>query len=304
MDKVCSMAEAIAEFVKDGDTVYLAGFTHLIPFAAGHEIIRQGRRHLTLCRATPDLIYDQMIAAGCADKLVFGWAGNPGVSPLKSFRRAVEQGIPHRIELEEYSHFGIVAALNAAAMNLPFMPLRSLHGTDIERVNPRIKQIASPYDPEDRVSLVPPLHLDVAIIHVQRADREGNGQIWGIIGEQKEAAFAAKHVILSTEELVDTDVIRRDPNRTVIPGFIVSAVVHEPWGAHPSYAQGYYDRDREFYLEWSEISSTHERTLEYLERWVYGVKDRREYMELLGEETRQRLAVKPMYSSAVNYGAY
>ena len=246
------MHDAVAELVRDGDTVAIEGFTHLICFAAGHEIIRQGRRDLTLCRLTPDLVYDQMVAAGVARKLVFSWLGNPGVGSLHAIRRATEGASPS-LELEEYSHFGMVARYTAGAMNLPFFPLRSYTDTDLPIANPLIRPIDSPYG-DEQIYAVPPLKPDVTIVHAQRADASGNTQVWGLPGCQKEAAFAAGRVIVVVEELVDESVIRADPNRTIIPGLIVDAVVVEPMGAHPSYAQGYYDRDNAFYLEWERIS--------------------------------------------------
>src|SRR5437588_9301953 len=219
VSKVVSMRDAVARFVHDGDTVVIEGFTHLISFAAGHEIIRQRRRELTLCRLTPDLIYDQMIAAGCARKLVFSWAGNPGVGSLHAFRRAVEGG---KLEIEEYSHFGMVARFAAGAARLPFWALRDYAGTDLPRVNPRIRHVTCPYTGE-ALATVPALNPDVSIIHAQRADAQGNTQIWALLGVQKEAAFASAHVIVVVEELVDEAVIRADPNRTVIPALIVDA---------------------------------------------------------------------------------
>src|SRR5688572_28680886 len=248
-EKVLSMQEAIATHVDDHCSVAIEGFTGSICFAAGHEIIRQRRRNLTLIRMTPDLIYDQMIAAGVASKLIFSYLGNPGVGSLHCIRRAVEQGIPHHLELEEYSHYGMVGRYMAGAMRMPFLPLRSYTGSDMPSVNPDIRWVESPYDGE-RIAVVPPLNPDVAIIHAQRADVEGNTQLWGLLGCQKETAFAARKVIIVVEEIVDESIIRADPNRTMIPGLIVDAVVHEPYGAHPSYVQGYYDRDNEFYLMW------------------------------------------------------
>src|SRR5881397_671125 len=252
VSKVVPMRQAVAAHVRDGNTVVIEGFTHLISFAAGHEIIRQRRRDLTLCRLTPDLIYDQMIAAGCAKNLVFSWAGNPGVGSLHAFRRAVEGGA---LEIEEYSHFGMVARFAAGAARLPFWTLRDYAGTDLPRANPRIKSVTCPYTGEV-LATVPALNPDVTIVHAQRADREGNTQIWGLLGVQKEAAFASEWVSVVVEELVDESVSRAGANRTLIPGFIVSAVVVEPWGAHPSYAQGYYDRDNEFYIGWDTISNS------------------------------------------------
>src|ERR687897_3400098 len=252
--KVASMADAIRDIVRDGDTVAIEGFTHLISFAAGHEIIRQKKRDLTLARLTPDLIYDQMIAGGVASKLVFSWLGNPGVGGLGAIRRRIEGELPdERLEIEEYSHFGMVARYTAGAMNLPFFPLRSYFETDLPAANPLIRPIQSPYG-DGTVYAVPPLKPDVAIVHAQRASAGGDSQVWGLLGCQKEAAFAADRGIIVVEELVDEAVIRADPNRTIIPGLIVDAVVVEPFGAHPSYAQGYYDRDNRFYLDWEAIS--------------------------------------------------
>lgn len=300
MSKVCSLSEAIARYVKDGDLIYAAGFTHLIPFAAGHEIIRQERKDLILARATPDLIYDQMVAAGCARKVIFSYMGNPGVGSLRIVRAEIEAG---NLEWEEYSHFGMISRLQAGATGLPFMPMKPTAAGDLEKANPLYRQVIDPYSGEP-VVVVPSLKPDVAIVHVQRCDAEGNSQIWGIIGEQKEAAFAADKVIITTEEIVDENVIRSDPNRTLIPGFIVDAVCHVPYCAHPSYTQGYYDRDNAFYLQWDEISKNKESVKNYLAEWVYGVRDRQEYWEKLGQEVHARLQVKPRLSEVVNYGSY
>jgi glutaconate CoA-transferase subunit A len=300
MTKLIPLSEAVSQFVHDGDTVYAAGFTHLIPFAAGHEIIRQRRRDLTLARATPDLIYDQMVAAGCARKVIFSYMGNPGVGSLRIVRTELEAG---RLEWEEYSHFGMISRLQAGAAGLPFMPMNQTGAVDLERVNPLIKRVTDPYSGRE-VILVPALNPDVAIVHVQRSDKDGNAHLWGIVGEQKEVAFASKHVILTAEEIVDEAVIRSDPNRTLIPGFIVSVVCHVPGAAHPSYAQGYYDRDNDFYLKWDKISENAETVKAYLDEWVYGVKDRLEYWQRLGTETHERLKVKARYSDKINYGSY
>ena len=298
--KVMSMRDAVARFVRDSDIVVIEGFTHLICFAAGHEIIRQGRRDLTLCRLTPDLIYDQMIAAGCARKLVFSWAGNPGVGSLHAFRRAVEGKQAPLLELEEYSHFGMVARFSAGAARLPFWPLRDYMGTDLPRVNPRIQSVTCPYTGE-RLATVPALNPDVTIIHAQRADADGNTQIWGLVGVQKEAAFASARVIVVVEQLVDETVIRSDPNRTAIPGMIVDAVVVEPWGAHPSYAQGYYDRDNDFYLAWEAISRDPGAIERYLGEFVRGVPDRATYLAKQ-PGLAARLTAQPHLAGAVNYG--
>ena len=300
MSKVIPLAEAVRQYVRDGDVVYAAGFTHLIPFAAGHEIIRQRKRDLTLARATPDLIYDQMVAGGCARKVIFSYMGNPGVGSLRIVRAEIEAG---RLEWEEYSHFGMISRLQAGATGLPFMPMNPTAAGDLERINPNYRTVKDPYNGGE-VVVVPALKPDVAIVHVQRADADGNAHIWGIIGEQKEAAFAAERVILTTEEIVDETIIRSDPNRTLIPGFIVDAVCLVPYCAHPSYTQGYYDRDNSFYLKWDEISSNRDASLSYLDEWVYGVKDRAEYWEKLGSEVHLRLKIGSRPSVTVDYGKY
>ena len=298
-NKVLSMKEAVAAFVQDGDTVVIEGFTHLIGFAAGHEIIRQGRKNLTLARLTPDLIYDQMIAAGVAKKLIFSWAGNPGVGSLHAFRRAVEAK-PPTLEIEEYSHFGMVGRLSAGAANLPFWPLRNYEGTDIPKANPRIKTVNCPYTGE-KLATVPALRPDVTIVHAPRADAGGNTQVWGLMGVQKEAAFASRRVIVVVEELVKESIIRSDPNRTLIPGLQVDAVVLEPWGAHPSYAQGYYDRDNDFYAAWDKVAREETSLKKYLDEFVYGVKSRAEYMKK-HPGLAERLAAKPRICAGVDYG--
>jgi glutaconate CoA-transferase, subunit A len=300
MSKLCSLKDAVKQYVKDGDTVYCAGFTHLIPFSAGHEIIRQGRRNLTLARATPDLIYDQMVAAGIAKKLIFSYIGNPGVGSLRIVRNELEAG---RLEWEEYSHFGMISRLQAGAAGLPFIPMNQTAATDLERNNSNIRRVNDPYTGREVIT-VPPLTPDVGIIHVQRADKNGNAHIWGIIGEQKEVAFASKNVIITAEEIVDEDVIRSDPNRTLIPELIVKAVCLVPHCAHPSYTQGYYDRDNQFYLNWDKISEDPAAVTKWLDEWVYGVENTEEYWRKLGAETHERLKVKPKLAAPVNYGDY
>jgi glutaconate CoA-transferase subunit A len=255
-----------------------------------------------LARLTPDVIYDQMIAAGVARKLVFSWLGNPGVGGLHAIRRVTEGAEP-ALELEEYSHFGMVARYTAGAANLPFFPLRSYFETDLPRANPLIRPIESPYG-DGVVYAVPPLKPDVTIVHAQRASAGGDTQVWGLLGCQKEAAFAADRVIVVVEEVVDEAVIRADPNRTIIPGLVVDAVVVEPWGAHPSYVQGAYDRDNRFYLDWDPISRSVESTDAWLREWVHGVSGRAEYVAKLGEERLASLRPEPAPSGVVDYGAY
>jgi len=300
-NKVMTMKEAIKTCVNDGDTIVIEGFTHLICFAAGHEIIRQNIKDLVACRLTPDLIYDQMIAAGCVRKVVFSWAGNPGVGPLYGLRRAVEKGIPRQVELEEYTHFGMVARFMAGASKLPFMHLNSFSGSSLPQKNEKIKNVVCPYTGQV-FATVPALNPDVAIIHVQRVDEDGNAQIWGLMGVQREAAFASKKVIIVAEELVDRSVIRSDPNRTLIPGMKVNAVVIEPFGAHPSYAQGYYDRDNQFYVDWYAISKDQKNMERYMEEWIHGVSGRKEYIKKLGDRIVNRLRADKRLAAPVNYG--
>jgi len=298
--KVVSLREAVAANVHDGDTLAIEGFTHLISFAAAHEVIRQGRRDLTLVRLTPDLVYDQMVAAGCASKLVFSWLGNPGVGSLHAIRRAIEAG---RLEIEEYSHHGMVARYAAGASRLPFFPLRSYDGSDLAAANPLIRRVVSPYDGEE-IAVVPPLNPDVTIIHAQRADGDGNVQAWGIAGVQREAAMAAGRVIAVVEELVESSVIRDDPDRTMLPGTVVDAVCVEPLGAHPSYAQGYYDRDNGFYRDWDAISREPARLEAWLDEWVRGLDGRAAYVARLGPEAVDRLRPDRRPSGTVDYGSY
>ena len=301
--KLITMRDAVARYVTDGCTLAIEGFTAFICFAAAHEIIRQRKHDLVLCRLTPDLIYDQMIAAGVARKLIFSYLGNPGVGSLHAIRRAVELGVPRPLEIEEYSHFGMVGRYMAGAADLPFFPLRSYVGSDMPAANDLIRFVDSPYG-DGPIAVVPPLKPDVAFVHAQRADAHGNTQLWGLLGTQKEVAFAADKVIVVVEEVVDEEVIRRDPNRTLIPGLIVDAVVHEPYGAHPSYVQGYYDRDNDFYLKWDEWSRDQATTEAWLEEWVYALPDRAAYLEKLGRATLDRLAPGSLPADPINYGRY
>jgi glutaconate CoA-transferase subunit A len=302
-DKRASMHDAVQALVRDGDTVAIEGFTHLICFAAGHEIIRQGKRDLTLARMTPDVVYDQMIGAGVAKKLIFSWLGNPGVGSLHAVRRRIEDHDPGPLEIEEYSHFGMVCRYVAGASNLPFFPIRSYYESDIPNVNPKIVPMRSPYG-DDEVYAVPPLRPDVTIVHAQRATKDGDAQIWGLLGCQKEAAFAAERVILVCEEIVDESVVRKDPNRTVIPGLIVDAVVEEPFACHPSFTQGYYDRDNAFYLAWDAIAREPETLDAWLKEWVYDLGSHTEYVEKWGSSHWASLRPEPALSGEVDYGRY
>jgi glutaconate CoA-transferase subunit A len=268
MAQILTLSDAIDELVEDGQVVALEGFTHLIPHAAGHEIIRQGRRELTLVRMTPDMVYDQLIGMGCARKLVFSWGGNPGVGSLHRFRDAVENAWPAPLEIEEHSHAGMAAAYAAGASGLPFGVLRGYRGTDLA-ARTRVETIVCPFTGE-QLSAVPAIRPDVGIVHAQQADRAGNVQLWGIPGVQKETVLASKRSLVTVEEIVDE--LEPRPGAVVIPTWAVTAVAAAPRGAHPSYAQGYYDRDNAFYLAWDEISRDRERFAEWMQEHVLGAE--------------------------------
>jgi glutaconate CoA-transferase subunit A len=258
---IVSLHDAVAELVHDGDTVALEGFTHLIPVSAGHEIIRQGRRDLTLVRLTPDIVYDQLVGAGCAKRLVFSWGGNPGVGSLHRFRDAIQNGWPRPLEIEEHSHAGLANRYVAAASGLPFAVMRGYRGTDLVEHTANIKPIECPFTGE-QLTAVPALDLDVAIIHAQRADIDGNVQMWGLTGVQKEAVLGARRSLVTVEEVVDE--LEPVPDGVVLPEWTVTRVAEVPHGAHPSYAHGYYDRDNAYYREWDAIS----RERETFEQWL------------------------------------
>ena len=266
MAKFLDLATAVAEMVHDGDVLALEGFTHLIPFAAGHEIIRQKRRDLTLVRMTPDLIYDQMIGMGCASKLVFSWGGNPGVGSTHRIRDAVENQWPRPLALEEHSHAAMANAYEAGAANLPFAMLRGYIGVDLPKVNPQIRKITCPYTGEE-LATVPAIRPDVGIVHALRADREGNVLLEGITGCQKEVVLASKRTIVTVEEIVD-ELRAPSPNSVILPSWTVGAVVAVPGGAHPSYAHGYYKRDNSFYIAWDKISRERDSFLAWMEENV------------------------------------
>jgi len=262
MARISSLSEAIAAAVRDGDTVALEGFTHLIPHAAGHEIIRQGRKHLTLIRMTPDLVYDQLIGMGCVDKLVFSWGGNPGVGSLHRFRDAVENGWPHKLELEEHSHAAMANAYEAGAAGLPCAIFRGYIGGDLPKVNAQIKRVTCPFTGEV-LAAIPAHRPDVAVIHAQRADKAGNVMIEGVLGVQKEAVLAAKRSVVTVEEIVD-DLGPRSLNAMVLPHWTVGHVAAVPGGAFPSYAQGYYPRNNAFYKQWDEIARERDTFLAWM----------------------------------------
>ena len=278
---ILSLGDAIERYVSDGTSIALEGFTHLIPFAAGHEIIRQRRRGLHLIRMTPDLIYDQMIGMGCARKLTFSWGGNPGVGSLHRLRDAVEHRWPQPLELDEHSHAGMAAAFCAGAARLPFGTLRGYVGTDLPAHNPNIRRVACPFTGE-MLAAVPALNPDVTILHAQRADRAGNVAIHGIVGAAREAALAAKTLIVTVEEIVDE--LAPAMNAVVLPHWIVSAVVHCRGGAYPSYAQGCYARDNAFYRHWDSIAQQRSSFLAWMEEHVLGTSDHRAFLASLPRE--------------------
>jgi len=277
MARIVPLADAVAELVQDGDTVALEGFTHLIPFAAGHELIRQSRRELTLIRMTPDLIYDQLIGMGCARKLVFSWGGNPGVGSLHRLRDAVEHGWPGALELEEHSHAGMAAAWAAGAADLPFGVLRGYWGTDLGS-RTRVERVICPFTGEE-LAAVPALRPDVGVVHAQRADRDGNVQLWGIPGVQKEVVLASRRSLVTVEEVVTR--LESRPGASFIPSWVIDAVAEVPGGASPSYAHGYYERDNGFYLAWDTISRDRETFTAWMERHILKTEDFDEYRALL-----------------------
>ena len=304
--KVMSLPAAISRFIGDGQTVCIEGFTHAIPVAAGHEIIRQGLQGLTLVRMTADIVADQMIAANCVTKLVSSFVGNSSAGSLGELRRRIETCEPAPLEFVEHTHHSMVCSYLAGAQRLPFYPLRGIAGSDLPAVNDDYRVVESPYVAPDgtteKIYVVPPINPDVTIIHAQRADSLGNIQMWGLTGVQAEAAFAAARVIVTVEEIVDDDVVRSDPNRTIIPAHAVDAVVAVPMGAHPSFAQGYYDRDNEFYREWSAISADRTRMNRWIDEWIKDTGDHSGYLAKLGADRVHSLRVGPAFSEPVNYG--
>jgi len=280
MARIAVLRDAVRDLVRDGDVVALEGFTHLIPHAAGHELIRQVKKDLTLVRMTPDVVYDQLIGMGCARRLVFSWSGNPGVGSLHRFRDAVENGWPRPLEIEEHSHADMANAYVAGASNLPFAIMRGYVGSDLPKHNDRIRFIRCPFTGEE-LAAVPSVRLDVAIIHAQKADRKGNVLLWGILGVQKEAVLAAQRAIVTVEEIVDE--LRPWPNACVLPHWVVTAVCHVPGGAHPSYAQDYSDRDNQFYAKWDTIARSRETFAAWMKRHVLDTEDFQQFRRVLAQ---------------------
>jgi glutaconate CoA-transferase subunit A len=301
--KIFSMTEAVSRFIEDGHSIAMGtALEASIPFAFGHEIIRQGKKDLTLIGPISDMFFDQLIGSGCVEKVIAAWVGNVIMGVGYNMRRAVETGVPRRIVVEDHTNFSISLALHAGALGIPFIPTKSLLGTDMMSGDHPFKEMECPYTKE-RLALVPALKPDIAVVQAQRADEDGNTHFWGGSGVTKEAALAARKVVVVVEEVVSKKIICRDPNRTLIPGFLVSAVVPEPWGAHPSPIQGYYNRDHEKYIDYHNESKDREGYLKWLEKWVMGVKDRKAYLKLLGEEKMRSLLVKHhRRSKPVDYG--
>ena len=281
MAEILTLREAVQRFVNDGDTVALEGFTHLIPTAAGHEIIRQGKKELTLVRMTPDLIYDQLIGSGCAKKLIFSWGGNPGVGSLHRLRDAVEKQWPHALEIEEHSHADLANAYVAGASGLPFAVLRAYAGSDLPKVNPLIKFINCPFT-GGQLAAVPSVRPDVTVIHAQKADRKGNVLVQGILGVQKEAVLAAKRAIVTVEEIVDD--LNAPMNACVLPTWALSAVCVVPGGAHPSYAHGYSERDNRFYQAWDPIARNRDTFTAWIDTFIRGTADFSEFKAKLAAQ--------------------
>ncbi|APV50766.1 3-oxoadipate--succinyl-CoA transferase subunit A [Betaproteobacteria bacterium GR16-43] len=278
-DKIMPLADAVRRLVKDGQTVALEGFTHLIPTAAGHEIIRQKRRDLTLVRMTPDIVYDQMIGMGCAKKVIFSWGGNPGVGSLHRFRDAIQNGWPNAVAISEHSHADMAGRYQAGASGLPFSVLRGYVGSDLPKHNPEIKTITCPFTGEV-LAATPAINPDVTVIHAQKADRKGNVLVHGIVGIQKEAVLAAKAAIVTVEEIVDD--LEAPMNACVLPHWVLDAICEVPMGAHPSYAHGYYERDNAFCKEWDGISKERERFLEWMKAHVLGTPNHAQFLAYAG----------------------
>jgi glutaconate CoA-transferase subunit A len=294
MGKLLGIADAIQRHVPDGALVFIGGFGHCVPFAAGHELIRQGRKGLTLCRTGTDILFDQLIGAGCVAKVIFGYLGNPGVGISHSFRRAVDSG---SIAVEEWTNFTLLLRLHAGRIGVPFLPTRALLVGDIPKASADARKITCPFTGE-RLSAIPALLPDVALIHVQRADEDGNIQMWGIDGDSREGALASRTVIATVEEIVSREVIRATPERTMVPAHRVAAVCHVPGGAHPSYVQDYYTRDDEHYVLYDRVSRKPDELSAYLDRHVRLVADREAYLKSLDAGVLERIGLSRSSSTA------
>jgi glutaconate CoA-transferase subunit A len=301
--KLTTMRDSIARHVPSGSMVLMgAQLEQMIPLAAGHELIRQGRRDLTLVGPISDILFDQMIGAGCVSRVMAAWVGNVSAGVGYCFRRAVEQNIPRRLDVVDYSNFTMAMALHAGALGVPFLPTYATLGSDLLKKNGNLREFSSPVS-EEKLVAVRALRPDVAILHVQRADTAGNSHLWGSLGVAVDGACASRKIIVIAEEIVEPEVIASDPNRTLIPGFLVSAVVHEPGGAHPSPVQGYYNRDHAFFSQYHEQTRRLEDFEDWLAHWVIRVADRREYLNQLSAARREALAVKEhAYSATADFG--
>ncbi|HEX2776958.1 MAG TPA: CoA-transferase [Candidatus Acidoferrales bacterium] len=301
--KLMTMRDAVARHVPSGSVVLLgAQLEQMIPFAAGHELIRQERRDLTLVGPISDILFDQMIGAGCVSRVMAAWVGNVSAGVGYCFRRAVEQAVPRKIEVVDYSNFTMALALHAAALGVPFLPTYATLGSDLLKKNGNLREFSSPVS-EEKLVAVRALRPDVAILHVQRADAQGNAHIWGSLGVAVDGGRAARKIIIVAEEIVEPSVISSDPNRTLVPGFLVEAVVHEPGGAHPSPVQGYYGRDHAFFARYHEQTRRAEDFEDWLARWVMRVSDRSEYLKQIGEAQMQSLGVKDhAYTVPADFG--
>lgn len=302
MHKVSTLDEAVRKHVTHGAVVAIEGFGHLVPVAAAHEIIRQKITGLTLVRMSGEAFIDQMLAGGCVDTLMTSFIGNSSAGSLKEVRRRIEKDQPRPLKLIEYSHGGMVARFIAGASKLPFMPTKSYRGTDLREAHPDIRTVADPYTGQ-KVNVVPALNPDVSIIHAQRADRKGNVQAWGILGMQQEVAFAGKKVIVTVEEIVDEELIRSDPNRTIVPGTIVDAVVECPWGSYPSSVQGYYSRDDDFIRQWAQIANDHDDVVAWVDKFIRGTANNEEFRALFPLEHWSAREVTSVLSTPVDYGS-
>lgn len=302
-EKLCSLEEAISRFVPDGASVAMGlQLESMIPFAAGHEIIRQGKRDLTLIGPISDILFDQIIGAGCAKKVVAAWVGNVMMGSAYNFRRAIEDGIPHPVEMVDHSNFTIALALHAAALGVPFLPTYTAGGSSLSGRNPDMVEFDAPFTGE-KMRAVRAISPDVTIVQAQRSDAFGNAHVWGNLGASPDAARAAKHVIVVAEEIVEPKVIASDPNRTVIPGFLVSAVAEVPFGAHPSPVQGYYNRDNAYYSEYHKATKTRQEFETWLNDWVTSLKDRKQFLDRLGDDRVNSLKVrKHAWSVRADFG--